>query len=95
MRAWALELEFAEMDKPRRKKAQVKRLDLYPLIWAYGNMRPHWPDKTRLSPKRRNQWCGWVTNVRIDENPGIRGHDLCFDKTCQGNRLAKRAEVEQ
>ena len=34
MRTWALELEFAEMDKPRRKKAQVKGLDLYPLIWA-------------------------------------------------------------
>ena len=29
MRTWALELEFAEMDKPRRKKAQVKGLDLY------------------------------------------------------------------
>ena len=37
----------------------------------------------------------WVTHTRIDENPGIRGHDLCFDKTCQGNRLAKRAEVER
>ena len=93
MRTWALELEFAEMDKPRRKKVQVKGLDLYPLIWADGNMRPHRPDKTRLSPKRHNQWCGWVTHARIDENPGIRGHDLCFDKTCQGNRLAKRAEV--
>ena len=22
-------------------------------------------------------------------------HDLCFDKMCQGNRFAKRAEVEQ
>ena len=73
MRAWALELEFAEMDKPRRKKAQVKGLDLYPLIWADENMRPHRPDKTRLSPKRRNQWRGWVTHVRIDGNPGIRG----------------------
>ena len=38
---------------------------------------------------------GWVTHARIDENPGIRGHDLCFDKTCQGNRLAKRAEEGQ
>ena len=36
-----------------------------------------------------------VTHVRIDENP-VRGvHDLCFDKTCQGNRLAKHAEVEK
>ena len=51
---WALELEFAEMDKPRRKKAHVKGLDLYPLIWADKNMCPHRPDKTRLSPKRRN-----------------------------------------
>ena len=35
-----------------------------------------------------------VTHVRIDENPGIRGeHDLCFDKTCQGNRFAKCAEA--
>ena len=95
MRTWALELEFAEMDKPRRKKAQVKGLDLYPLIWADKNMCPHRPGKTHLSPKRHNQWRGWVTHARIDENPGIRGHDLCFDKTCQGNRLAKRAEVEQ
>ena len=36
-------------------------------------MRPHRPDKTRFSPKRRNQWRGWVTHVRIDRNPGIRG----------------------
>ena len=26
---------------------------------------------------------GWVTHAHIDENPAIRGHDLCFDKTCQ------------
>ena len=57
-------------------------------------MHPHRPDKTRLSPKRRNQLRGWVTNVRIDEDPVIRGHDLCFNKTCQGNRFAKRAKVE-
>ena len=73
MRTWALELEFVEMDKPRRKKAQVKGLDPYPLIWEDKNMCPHWPDKTRLSPKRRNQWRGSDTHVRIDGNPGIRG----------------------
>ena len=67
-----------------------EKVDPYPLIWADATMRPHQPGKTRLSPKRRNQWCGWVTHARIDENP-----DLCFDKTCQENRLAKRAEVEQ
>ena len=31
MRTWALELEFAEMDKPRRKKAQVKGWIFIPL----------------------------------------------------------------
>ena len=45
MRTWALEFEFAEMDKPRRKKAQVKGLDLYPLIWADETKRPHLPGK--------------------------------------------------
>ena len=29
------------------------------------------------------KWHGWVTHVCIDKNPVIRGHDLCFDKTCQ------------
>ena len=24
-----------------------------------------------------------VTHARIDENPAIRGHDLCVDKMCQ------------
>ena len=36
-----------------------------------------------------------VTYVRIDENLVKGTHDLCFDKTCQGNRLAKHAEVEK
>ena len=69
----------------------MERVDPYPLIWAAEAMSPHQPNKTRLSPKHR----GWVTHARIDENPGIRGHDLCFNKMCQGNRLAKCAEVEQ
>ena len=34
-----------------------------------------------------SQWLckryGWVTHACIDENPAIRGHNLCFDKTCQ------------
>ena len=57
-----------------------EKVDPYPLIWADATMRPHQPGKTRLSPKHHSQWHGWVTHVRIDENPGIRGHDLCFDK---------------
>ena len=28
------------------------------------------------------------TRTHINENPVIRGHDLCFNKTCQGKRLA-------
>ena len=72
-----------------------EKVDPYPLIWADATMRPHQPGKTRLSPKRRSQWRGWVTHTRIDENPGIRGHDLCFNKMCQGNCLAKHAEVGQ
>ena len=53
MRAWALELEFAEMDKPRRKKARVKGLDLYPLIKAVNIKRLPTHLKTRLFPKGR------------------------------------------
>ena len=34
MRTWALELECVEMDKQRRKKAQVKKVDPYPLIYG-------------------------------------------------------------
>ena len=70
MRTWALELEFAEMDKPRRKKVQVKGLNLYPLIWADGNMRPHRPDKLTYLPSATiNGAVGLPTSVlmRIPE----------------------------
>ena len=60
-----------------------RKVNPYPFIWADKIKRPHLPSKTRLSPKHRNCWRGWVTHARIDENPVIRGHDLCFDKTCQ------------
>ena len=49
---------------------------------------PHLPVEGRLFPKRHDGWCGWVTHTHIDGNPMIRGHDLCFDKTCSGNCLA-------
>ena len=54
-----------------------------PFIWEDETMHPPQPGKTRLSPKRHNRWRGWVTHARIDENPVIRGHDLCFDETCR------------
>ena len=57
-----------------------EKVNPYPFIWAAETMRPHYLGKTRLSPKRWNRWHGWVTHARIDENPMIRGHDLCFDK---------------
>ena len=60
-----------------------EKVNHYPFIWADETKRPHFPGKTFLSAKRRNRWRGWVTHARIDENPVIRGHDLCFDKTCQ------------
>ena len=49
---------------------------------------PHLPVEGRLFLKRHDRWRGWVTHTRIDGNPVIRGHDLCFDKTCRGTRLA-------
>ena len=51
-------------------------MDPYPLIWADAVVRPHQPSKTRLPPKRRDKCCGWVTHVRIDENPVKGGHTI-------------------
>ena len=34
-------------------------------------------------PEELCQQNGWVTHTCVDENPIIRGHDLCFDKMCQ------------
>ncbi len=61
----------------------MERVDPYPLIWVAETMSHHQPSKTRLPPKCRDKWRGWVTHVRIDENPVKGVHDLCFDKTCQ------------
>ena len=82
------------MDRQRRKKAG-KKVDPYPLIWADAVVRPRQPSKTRLPPKRHDKWRGWATHVHIDEKPVKGARDLCFEKTCQGNRLAKHAEVEK
>ena len=95
MRTWALELECAKMDKQRRNKAWMKRWILIPL---YGRMRLCIPTslvKLACLPSAVVNGVVRVTHVRIDENPVKRVRDLCFDKTCQGNRLAKRVEVGQ
>ena len=49
---------------------------------------PHLPLEITYFPSASIDGAGWVTHTRIDEDPAIRGHDLYFDKTCQGNRLA-------
>src|SRR3954464_947706 len=49
---------------------------------------------TCLSSAVVNGAVGLPTSVLM-RIPLKRAHDLCFDKTCQGNRLAKRAEVER
>ena len=53
-----------------------EKVDPYPLIWMDATTCPHQPGKTRLSPKRRNQWRSWVTHVRIDENPANKGNTI-------------------
>ena len=80
MRAWALELGCTEDGLAKEEEGVGKKVDPYPLIWADVVVRPHQPSKTRLPPKCCDKWRGWVTHVRINENPVIREHDLCFDK---------------
>ena len=72
-------------------------MDPYPLIWADATMRPHQPSKTRLPPKRRDKWRGWVTHVRIDENPVKGGHTISAltrraKETASQNTLRWRSE---
>ena len=50
-----------------------------------------WLFGTCLKLRSHTNKHGWVTHTCIDENPVIRGQDLCFGKTCQENRLATRA----
>ena len=60
----------------------VKKGNPYLLIKTMNIKR--FPTRLKLAysqgPCKRH---GWVTHARIDENPAIRGHDLCFDKTWQ------------
>ena len=94
MWTWALELECAEMDRQRRKKAWMKRRILIPLY--IGGRRLYVPTglvKLAYLPSATiNGAVGLPTSVLMGI-PEEGEHDLCFDKTCQGNRFAKRAEV--
>ena len=83
MRTWALELQGARMDEQRRKKAWVKMRDLCAFIKAMQNVRlPTCLSKSLIFPGASITGAGWVTHTRIDGDPVIRGHELCFDKTC-------------
>ena len=71
-------------------------MDPCPLIWADAVVRPHLPSKTRLPPKRRDKWRGWVTHVRIDGNP-VNGDTISAltrraKKTASQNMLRWRSE---
>ena len=60
-------------------------------------MRPHQPSKTRLPPKRRDKWRGWVTHVRINENPVNKGDTIsaltrCAKETASLNALRWKRE---
>ena len=59
-------------------------------------MHPHQPSKTRLSPKRRNQWRGWVTHVHIDENPVKGGYTIsALTRRDKETASQNNAEVEK
>jgi hypothetical protein len=55
---------------------------LCPFIKAMNIETPP-PRPQNLSiPKESYQRDGWITHARIDEDPVMKGHDLCYDKTC-------------
>ena len=71
------------MNGLRRKKAWGRKVDPYLLIKAVNAERPLTSLKTRLFPRRHVNNMVGLPKTLIDENPAIRGHDLCFDKKCQ------------
>ena len=78
--AWAPVLEDGKAEEGRR--CGVKRRDLYLFILAVNIKRP--PQDLKLACSQGScEWHSWITQTGIDENPAIRGHDLCFDKMCQ------------
>ena len=74
-----LELEVGKAEE----KFGVKKTALGSFIKAAGIGRLLLKPKNLPIPKESFPQDGWVTHTCIDENPVIRGHDLCFDKTCQ------------
>ena len=67
----------------REEEGLGERMDLYPLIKEANVKLLPTCLKTHIFPKGRADDAVGFTHARIDENPAIRGRDLCFDKTCQ------------
>ena len=67
----------------REKEGVGEKVSPYLLIKAANLKRLPTSLKTRLFPKGHAERRDWIIDARIDEYRAIRGHDLCFDKTCQ------------
>ena len=76
---WVLELGVGKAEE----KFGVKKMALGSFIKASGIERLLLKPKNQPIPTESFSQDGWVTHARIDENPAIRGHNPCFDKTCQ------------
>ena len=70
-------------DRWRKKKAWGKKADPYLLIKAVDVKRPLTSLKSHLFPRGRVNGTVGLPKTPIEDNPVIRGHDLCFDKTCR------------
>ena len=71
-----------------RNKAWVRMGNSYPFIEATKAERfPTSLLRITFFPSATIDGTG---GLPIPENPTIRGHDPCIDRTCQGNRLAIR-----
>ena len=78
--SWALEPEVGKVEE--EVGVGGERRVCTPFIKAKNIERLLTGLKARLFPRDRQQH-GWITHAHINKDPVMRGHDLCFDKTCQ------------
>ena len=67
----------------RKEQAQRKKTSLGPYIKTPKTERLHLGLETYLSSKSCTQGTVGLPIPTLLKIPVIRGHDLCFDKTCQ------------
>ena len=79
VKPWVLGLEVGEVEE----RFGVNKDGPWLLYKGSGYRTPPPKPENPPIPKESFQWNSWVTHTRINKNPAIRGHDLCFDKTCQ------------